>query len=222
MPKSKKRNFSKKEQFGFVLQSLRYALANRIPLFRVMETQAKPFAAPEYPPVEILIEVYGLPEGQGGRVRRPVSAKRLSEFFGDWKIQEEFLKWYAKRIASTIPADSSLAGLKRSLARLAVGRHGRLPPKIYLQSQYRILIAEITLLHERFGNHVRLPQQRDEILNFGVASNAKWIEFCKKRRIFLGELFDVTPKTAAKLILSKQYGCTEGSIHDRLFRKGGP
>jgi hypothetical protein len=222
MRKSKKRRFSKKEQFGFVLQSLRYALANRIPLFRVVETKAKPFAAPEYPPVEIIIQVYGLPVGEGDRVKRPLSARRLSEFFRDWKIQEEFLKWYAKRVASTITDDSSLAGLKRSLARLAVGRHGKLPPKIHLQSQYRTLIAEIMLLHERFGNHVRLQQQRDEILNFGTDSNAKWVAFCKKDRIFLGELFDVTPKTAAKLMLSKQYGCTEGTIHDRLFRKARP
>jgi hypothetical protein len=219
MRKSKKRRFSKKEQFSFVLQSLRYALANRIPLFRVVETQTKPFAAPEYPSVEIIIEVYGLPEGERGRVKRPVSPRRISEFFRDWKIQEDFLKWYAKRIASTIPADSSLARLKRSLARLAVGRHGKLPPKIDLQSQYRTLIAEIMLLHLRFGNHVRLPQQRGEILNFGIDNNAKWVQFCKKYRIFLGELFDVTPQTAAKLMLSKQYGCREGSIHDRLFRK---
>ena len=214
----RKRKVPNKEQLRYVLQALRYALANRIPLFYVVEVRTKPLVASLYPPAEIVIETYGFPLAEGRRVKRPVSAQRLAEFFRDWKIQAEFLKWYAKRVAATIPANNSLAGLKRSFSRLTVGRHGRLPPKVCLKSSYRTLVAEIDLLHDEFGNHVRLPQQHDEILNFGVDNRAKWVELVKKGRIFLGELFDVTPKTAAKLILSKLYSCEEGTIHDRLFR----
>jgi len=55
-------------------------------------------------------------------------------------------------------------------------------------------------------------------LKFGTDRGAKWVEFVKKQKIYLADLFDAPPAAGAKLILSKQYGCKEASVHDRLFR----
>ena len=220
MRRTRKRRFSKREQFQFVLEALRYALANRIPLLRIVEVRSKPLAPPDYPPIEVVIQVHGLPMAQGRKVKRPISARRIAEFFKDWQIQEDFLKWYAKRIAFSIPQNSSCAELKTKFLRLKAGRTGKLPPRIVLDTEYKFLVGEIRQLQERYSGTRRsaIVHKRDDVLKFGAEAKAEWADAVAKHRIHPEELFNTTPEAAAKLTLSRQYGCTESAVHERLHR----
>jgi hypothetical protein len=222
MRRPKKRRFSESRRFYLLYQILRYCIDRRMPLFRVAEVWDQLAVSPETQSPVVALEILGLPFTQGGRVKGSLSARKVAKFFGDWKIQAEFIKWYAKQIASNIPANTSLMGMKGKLESLTRGRAVKLPPQDYLIGEYSKLKFKIGLLQARFGKHLtpRLTRERyGEILKFGADSGATWAEFVKKRKIYLEELLDAPPGTVAKLILSKQYGCKEASVHDRLVRK---
>lgn len=222
MRRPKKRRFSERRRFNLLYQILRCCIDSGTPLFRVAGVWDQLAVSPETRSPVVALEILELPFTQGRRVKGSLSARKVAKFFGDWKIQAEFIKWYAKRIASDIPANTSLMGVKRKLETLTRGRAVKLPPQDYLKGEYRKLKFEIGLIQARFGKHLtsRLIRERyGEILKFGADSGATWVEFVKKRKIYLEELFDAPPGTVAKLILSKQYGCKEASVHDRLVRK---
>ena len=215
------KRYSKYDAYKFSLEFLRCALARKESLLRVTRIQdvPSPLNAIGSFATEVMIEVQ-LPLKHSRTFWLPVPAKRIEEFFQGREMQESFLRWYGKCLADRIPYKSRAAKLKKSLANLKVGRTGKLPPQILLEAEYERLILEMQSMHLKFPgcSGPLSKQEREAILTFGKKASAQWVQFVEKGEIDIDQITKESPQEAAKLILSKKYGCSEDSIHSRLHR----
>jgi hypothetical protein len=210
---------SKYQDCEFILQWLRYALANKKPLIHVVAIRSskESSVSEEFPSTDVMIRLPRFPENG------PLGPSAFTCFLESWPLQQEFLAWCGKQVAAKMPIHSkAMKKLKSGLSNLKVGRTGTLPPRMILVGQYKRLLGELRVLNFEFPD-LMLPitkDKRESILKFGQNTSASWLQFVKENKISLDEFVTESAQPGAKLILSKQYRCSEDSIHSRLFRKG--
>ena len=155
---------SKQENYKFMLQWFRYALASKIQLMHVVDIRpVSRSVSDELPFAELVIQLPKLP------LRGRISLRAVAAFLNSWRLQEVFLKWCGKEIARTIPTTSApMKALRKSFANIAKGREGKLPPQLILISQYEKLVAELTVLYLKFDDLAQelTPRRRRAILEF--------------------------------------------------------
>ncbi|HET9804042.1 MAG TPA: hypothetical protein VFP96_12450 [Candidatus Acidoferrum sp.] len=210
---------TKTDAFELYLEFLRYALAKKIRPMRVIPSEPAPSPWPGtgVSLARVLIEINGIPviERKDGV---PISARRVTEFFESWELQEYFIRWLGRRIAKVVPRTAVGKKLRKSFAHLATGRMGKLPPRMFLQVQYDRLVWEIKQMKEQFAlSFVPTEKQREAIFEFGRNTSASWLPYLQGR-LDLFEIFPETPAAAAELILSERYDCEREAIHSWLFR----
>ena len=208
------------QDYEFALQWLRYALANKLHVISVVETETKfpnvSFAAGESPFTELLVRIPKFP------LTGPVTTKeRLARFLNSWSLQKEFPAMVrgTNRVNHTRYRRSQKK-FRKNFARLAVGRLGKLPPRIILKGEYEQLVGQLKLLHLEFPK-LSCPLEREEmslIIAFARGSSAPWLRLVDEQTIGLDQIVSSSPQAAAKLILAETYGCSEESIHSRLFK----
>jgi hypothetical protein len=117
---------TKTEAFELYLEFLRYALANKIRPMRVIpsEPASSPWPGTGVSLARVLIEINGIPVMEG-RSGVPISARRVTEFFESWELQEYFLRWLGHRIARVTPRTAVGKKLGKSLS-LAHDMSGRI------------------------------------------------------------------------------------------------
>ena len=219
-PTKRPKRQSKHRTYKLILQSLRYALANREQLIRVAEIRlpTELQLAKKILPVQLMIEIPHFSD------RGPITPKSVASFLESWALQETFLKWFGKQMAAHVPNTSpAMKKLKKSFMNLTVGREGKLPPQLLLAGQYKRLGVELAILHRRFPDLARLQlseKRRRIVLDFGRESAALWCQCVSGGKISLEEIVRESPKSSAKQILAAQYDCTSECIHARLFRTG--
>jgi hypothetical protein len=215
MNRAKKNQGTRTEAFELYLEFLRYALANKKHVLRVIHNE--PVSLPKISFARVLIEINGIPVTERESAL-PLSAHRVTEFFESWELQEHFLRWLGRRIAKVTPRSTRGVKLKKSFARLTVGRKGKLPPRIFLQKQYKQLVWEIECMQTRFPlAAVPSDKQRKAILEFGRKNSAHWLHHVEGK-LDLDQIVLETPGAAAELILGEQYGCSEANIRSWLSR----
>lgn len=212
---------SLKREYQFILEYLRWAHASKIQAVRVIDIhQDDAFAGrPNISPTRILVEISNFPISRPGGLEFPVTAVALSRFLESPQFREQFIEWYGAQIAASISGKGA-SSLRKQFKNLSVGRHGKLPPRIYLKSEYDRLILELKALHGQFPK-LRLPLNREErelIIEFARETSARWLQVVDEKRIGLDQIMPASPQSAAKLILAGTYDCSEESIHSRLFR----
>ncbi len=215
MHRAKNNQDTKTQVFELFLEFLRYALANKIHPLRVVKSEPVSLPGTGVSFARVLIEIDGIPvmERENGR---PLSARRVTEFFESWELQEHFLRWLGRRIAKVTPRSARGAKLRKSFAHLT-GRMGKLPPRIFLRAQYDRLVWEIKSMRSQFpSSAVPTDKQREAILEFGRKTSAHWLPFVKGK-LDLDQIVRETPGTAAELILGEQYGCSEANIRSWAF-----
>lgn len=214
---SRGERFSEHKTYKFILQWLRYAFAKRVRFIRVVEIRPRtnPSTSGKASSDQIVVEIPPLPR------RSPISVKSVARFLQSDRIQEEVLKWIGEQLAEKMPATApSMRKLRKAFLRLEVGRARQIPPDTVLQGQYRTLILELQALRLTVpGITGPLTNKiQNHVLAIGKEKTTSWYPFVKQNRISLGELLKESPRSAAKLVLAKQYGCTEEAIHAHLFR----
>jgi len=221
MASLKRQRLTKKKAFQAVLEYLKYALATKTHFLRVVDMRlvTQSSLPPELAPSQVLIKICGIPVKHERSGRFPIAARTVAQFFESWEVQEQFLHWYGRRIAEAIPKGSAAAKLKKSLANLRKGGLGKLPPQIVLKAQYDRLALEIRSMQSQSPGLSPLTHKgRESILKFGRKESAHWVQVIENKQVDLDQILRENPKVAAKLILSKQYACSEESIHWGLFR----
>lgn len=209
---------TKTEVFELYLDFLRYALAKKTRPMRVIPSDPAPSPWPGtgVSLARVLIEINGIPIVEGKNV--PISARRVTEFFESWELQEYFLRWLGRRIAKVTPRTAVGNKLRKSFAHLTTGRMGKLPPRIFLRAQYDRLVWEIRQMKEQFPlPSMPTEKQREAILEFGRNRSASWLPYVQGK-LDLFQIFQETPADAAELILSEQYTCEPAAIHSWLVR----
>jgi hypothetical protein len=219
MHRAKTDRLTKTEAFELYLEFLRYALANKIRPMRVIpsEPASSPWRGTGVSLARVLIEINGIPimERKNGV---PISARRVTEFFESWELQEYFLRWLGRRMAKVTPRTAVGKKLRKSFAHLTKGRMGKLPMRIFLRAEYDRLVWEIKQMKERFPlSSVPTEKQRGAILEFGRNTSASWLPYVQDKLDLL-EIFQETPSAAAELILSEHYTCEPEAVHSWLFR----
>jgi hypothetical protein len=210
---------SKRQTYEFILQWLRYAIANRIHLIRVtaIRSPEESVVSEDFPSTEVVIRLLRFPE------KGPLTPKAVACFLESWPLQQEFLAWCGKQVAEKMTAHSrAMKKLRSGLMNLKVGRAGKLPPRTILLTRYKRLVGEFKALHDEFPYFAKLlsDAEREAILEFGRKNSTEWIALVTQGKIGLKQIAKVSPESAAKLSLSEIYGCSDESIHSRLFRKG--
>jgi len=219
MHRAKTDRRTKTEAFELYLEFLRYALANKIRPMRVIPSEPVPSPWPGtgVSLARVLIEINGIPVTEH-RNGVPISARRVTEFFESWELQEYFLRWLGRRIAKVTPRTAVGKKLGKSFAHLTTGRIGKLPPRISLRAQYDRLVWEIKQMKEQFPlSSMPKAKQREAILEFGRNTSASWLRDVQGN-LDLFEIFRGTPAAAAELILSERYTCEPEAVHSWLFR----
>lgn len=217
MHQTKRGRNTKTEAFELYLELLRYALGNKKHFLRVIQSEPVSPAEHEVSFARVLIEIHGIPLIEGKK-SLPISARRISEFFESWELQEHFLRWLGRRIAKNIPRGIRGAKLRKSFANL-MGRMGKLPPRIFLRAQRDQLVWEIDSMKSKFRiSAVPTDRQRQAILEFGRKTSAHWLPYVQGQ-LDLNEILLEPSGKGAELILGEQYSCTEENIRSWLSRR---
>jgi hypothetical protein len=218
--KRSKRKQREYETYELILQALRNILAHKIRLIQVKRV-SNISARAKVPTTEMLIEVSGVPIMKSKVLGSKQVQIGLKHFFENWTMQEAFIEWLGKRIGQRIPEGSPAISLKTKFMRLKVGRHGKLPPRAVLATEYRKLVLEFkTVQLQRPERHLELTDQdRKDIIEFGRLIGAGWVHLVKRDVIALDQIVSDSPEGTAKFALAQLHGTTEENIHARLFHK---
>jgi hypothetical protein len=206
------------ETYELILQALRNVLAQKIPLVRVKRV-SNISARSQMPTAEIVIEVSGVPITKSKVLGSKQVQRGLKDFFENVKMQEAFIEWLAKRIGQRIPEDSPAKSLETKFMHLKVGRHGKLPPRAVLETEYRKLILEFKAVQiQRPERHLELTNEdRKAITELGRKTCASWVHLVERGVIGLDQIVSDSPEGTAKFALAKLHGTSEDNIHARLF-----
>ena len=202
----------------FVLQYLRWALANNIEVLRVIDIKPRREGSDGITPTRIVIDISNFPIENRKGSEFPITAPALAAFLTSSRFREEFIGWYGKQFAASLPIKRGMEGWKKRFANLTVGRPGALPPRLYLRTEFDRFTIEIKAL--QLKAELPLNDRRTKLLiAFGRETSARWIGLVESKKISIYELVQGNPKSIAEVILSKLYNCTEESVHSRLFQR---
>ena len=209
--------------YEFVLWYLRWALASKTELVRVVEIGPVNAVPPLSEPIpsRVVIEVLNLPVGHAGGPKLPVTGKAVSRFLESREFRNQFIKWYGEQIAVNLEKKSAPARLVKRFRRSSVGRAGPLPPPTCLKIEYDRLLLEIKALQDSSKSRPT-SQGEDALLRFGQQTNTHWVKFIEAGTVGFDQLLRGSPQSAAKLILAMKYGYGENTdpVHRRLFQRG--